>query len=366
MGGRHKKIDFKGEKPLNPYTKAGREQYERLMKEQGILSKKEAERLREQGAPDQAYYGGSARAFARMQHQARKDIREGKAAEEKELAELKSERENTRQDEEVASRERDLASAIARQSRHEYAGKIGNIRSDAEGTIQQRMAELAGKPTIGDATEAALQANRQNAQEQLAQQVGLLNRQARGMAGSMGEGGALAMQQAMASAGAGGADLAAMNQNQLNQLSADARFKAGLQQRLEDVDTADLGMKTRLGAISDELNARQGLMDTDQRQQALAGQRQMQLLGARNQMAGGLYGIESGKLADARDRQDFLYATQFAQDQEEAARLFEESKRKNTAQRVISTFFDPLDFRGSGSQGVASSPSPRYGGGAYG
>lgn len=360
------KHSTKGRLTANPTTKKGQAQYEQMMKEDGILSKKEGERLREQGAPDQAYYGGSKAAFGRMQMQARKDIKEGKKAEAEELKQLKSERENTRQDEDQASRERDLSAALAGRSRGEYAQGIGNIRSDAEGTLQKRMAELAGKPTIGDATEAALQANRQNAQEQLAQQVGLLNRQARGMAGSMGEGGALAMQQAMASAGAGGADLAAMNQNQLNQLAGDARYKAGMAQRLEDVDTADLGMKTRLGAISDELNARQGLMDTDQRQQALAGQRQLQLLGARNQMAGGLYGVESSKLSDARDRQDFLYGTAFAQDQEAAAQRFEEAKRKNTGQRIISTIFDPLDFRGSGSQGVASSPSLRYGGGAYG
>lgn len=355
----------KGTAP-NPFTKEGRDAYEKTLKEKGIMSRKEGKRLRDQGAPDQQYYGGSKEKFDELTKSAERDVKRGKVAEATELNELKKERQNTREDEDVASRERDLDSATRRQSRFDYANKIGNIRSDAEGTIQQRMSELAGKPTIGQATEAAMLANRQNAQEQLAQQVGLMNRQARGMAGSMGEGGALAMQQGMASAGAGAADLAAMNQNQLNTLGANMRFSAAQQQRAEDVDTANLGMQTRLGAISDELNARQGLLASDQQQAALAGQRQLQLLGARNQMAGGIYGIESSKLADARDRQDYMYGTQLQQDQQAAAQRFDLAKRKNTAQRLLSTFFDPLDIRGSGSQGIVSSPSLGTGGGAYG
>lgn len=126
------------------------------------------------------------------------------------------------------------------------------LTGSAESVLAQRKAELAGVPTIGQATDTALAANQANANANLANQIGMQNRAARGMAGSMGEGGALAMQQAMASAGANAGDQAAQNQMQQAQLAAQMRFGAAQQQNQQDLATANLGTDLRMGAAEAE------------------------------------------------------------------------------------------------------------------
>jgi enhancer of polycomb-like protein len=241
--------------------------------------RRDARKLRKKG-PTQAEYGGNAGAKAEMRTELRGQDRDAKLREKDEYKQVTEQRTDSQGKAKQGERERRTSSGLAGQSLNTLEGSAARndigvgaagardlrntalaqdqLTGTAERVLGQRANALAGSPTIGQATDTALAANRLNARDQLAQQIGLQNRQARGLAGSMGEGGALAMQQAMASAGAGAADLAAMNQTEQNQLAAKMRFDAAAQQRGEDVDTANLGLQARMGAAEQERAAQLG------------------------------------------------------------------------------------------------------------
>lgn len=127
-----------------------------------------------------------------------------------------------------------------------------SLAGTAEGVLAQRSSDLAGAPSITAMNEDNILANQANAQAQQQRSTQMLNRQAMGLAAGQGEGGALAMQQAMASAGAGAADLAAAKNAQLAESTAASRYGASQAQRGELVDTANLGLTTRMGAAEQE------------------------------------------------------------------------------------------------------------------
>ncbi len=104
---------------------------------------------------------------------------------------------------------------------------------------------------ILDAADQAITKNDLLAQERLMQQTGLLSRSARGLAGSMGEGGALAMQQAIASSGVAAADLAAQDQNTRAQLANDTRYAAARQRSQDILGTADAKAQTAYMSAQD-------------------------------------------------------------------------------------------------------------------
>lgn len=242
------------------------------------------------------------------------------------------------------------------QSTRNQAYSQNQLTGTADNVLARRSAELAGAPTIGQAVETNIGANAANAQARLGQSMGLANRQARGLAGSMGEGGALAMQQAMASAGANSADLLAQNNTQQGQMAADLRLQAALRQNDLDVDSANLGLTTRMGAAEQEranqmavaganagdilnvgnanagniydaalqqTSARAGLMQQDAANQQNIGNRQLNLLGTRMDMAGNRQALAQQDVAGARQGEQFIEGAQLGVDQANNAQAYQ-------------------------------------------
>lgn len=164
----------------------------------------------------------------------------------------------------------------------------GSLAGTAEGVLAQRQSALAGAPTITQANENNILANAANAQAAQQRSTQMLNRQAMGLAAGQGEGGALAMQQAMASAGAAAGDMAGQQNQQLADQVAQSRYAAAMGERGEVVDSANLGLQTRMGAAEQEranqmaiANANAGTLEGAAGNRAAAG---MATAGAQSQL----------------------------------------------------------------------------------
>lgn len=271
-------------------------------------NKQKSDRQLRKKGPDIAYYGGSKEANDAYRKEAKGEVKAGKERETDQYKKLQEAADKTSEKERRSESERVGAQMDALSSRQGYQSAVDKIP---------------------ETTEAAIQAQAKNAQDQLAAKTAMQNRQARGLAGSMGEGGALAMQQAMASAGAGAADALAQNQLQQNQQSADMRFNAMQQQ----------------------LAGQQNLAGMDQSTYQNASQRQLGLLSAANSAAGGMYDAAAGSLGAARQNQQFIENSALASQQQANQQAYENAKKNNFFGKVVSTVFDPMDFRGSGSKG---------------
>ncbi len=144
------------------------------------------------------------------------------------------------------------------------------LTGSAESILAQRAAQIGASPTIGAATETNILANEANAGARTANATQMLNRQAMGLAAGQGEGGALAMQQAVASAGAASGDMAAQSNLALGDQAAQSRYAAAMAQRDQDLAEAGYASDTRMGAAEAERQA----------QLAIAGQNATSLEGA--------------------------------------------------------------------------------------
>lgn len=147
----------------------------------------------------------------------------------------------------------------------------GSLVQSTDSVLANREATLAAAPTIGAATETAIAANQANAQAQTQYAQGRLNQNAMGLAAGQGESGALALQQAIASAGAGGADIAAQSNMQQAQQNAGMRFDAAAQQRAEVVGGADAAVAARLAAAGAERTNQMAVADKNATQSYGAG-----------------------------------------------------------------------------------------------
>lgn len=126
------------------------------------------------------------------------------------------------------------------------------LTGSAENILQQRAAQIGATPTIGQAIETNIGANTANANQQLARSTQMLNRQAMGLAAGQGEGGALAMQQAMANSGVNAADMAAQKNMMLGDQAAQLRLQAALTQREQDLAEAGYASDARMQAAAQE------------------------------------------------------------------------------------------------------------------
>jgi hypothetical protein len=375
--------------------------------------RKENKRLRKEG-PDTAFYGGSEEAQKDYQREARQDVARSEQRDTEAYRNTLREQNRVRDLEGAAENERQGYASTAASSRNAYSGDVdaigdqanranwmrnsalggatgirnqayeqNQLTGTAENALARRAQELQGVPSIGGAVNTAIGANNAAAQARLGQSMGLANRQARGMAGSLGEGGALALQQAMASSGANAADLMAQNNTMQSQLAADLRLQGALRQNELDVNSANLGLDTRMGAAEAEranqmavaaanagdtlgignanagnvydaalqtAQARAGLMQQDAANQQVAGNRQLNLLGASNNLS--LAGQDAAQqgLRDARQNNQFIEGTAAGISQMDNQRAYEAAVKKKD--RIISTIFDPADFRGSGTRGT--------------
>lgn len=153
----------------------------------------------------------------------------------------------------------------AQQAINARANALGTnaLTGSTENILAQRAAQIGASPTIGQAIETNIGANIANANQQLARSTQMLNRQAMGLAAGQGEGGALAMQQAMANAGVNAADLTAQKNMQLADISAQNRLTAALTQREQDLAEAGYASQARLGAAEKERTNQLGFAEKD-------------------------------------------------------------------------------------------------------
>lgn len=131
----------------------------------------------------------------------------------------------------------------------------GGLAGTTESVLSQRAAAVAAAPTIGQATEAGIVANAANAGANQSRAGGLIDRQALGLASSQGEGGAAAMQQAIASATAAKGDMAGASNLALNEQNAALRLSAAQQQNAQTMAEAGYAADARLGAAGQDRTA---------------------------------------------------------------------------------------------------------------
>lgn len=248
----------------------------------GLLDRMREARKRRREGPERSYYGGTIGEQQNFQKKAGQDENAARERETTAYDSLRKQKGRAAEDTDRARTEyRDRATATGntmtdygrginaigdaankgQELRNTALGR-DRLTGTAENALQQRSNALAASPNLMQATNQAIAAQEAASRDQLAQKLGMMNRQARGLAGSMGEGGALAMQQALASAGAGAADVLATNQTGLDQRSSEMRYGAAQAQRAEDVASADLGLGTRMDAAAAE---RQAMLDTAER-----------------------------------------------------------------------------------------------------
>lgn len=279
--------------------------------------RREQRKLRKNG-PEKQYYGGSERAFESSQRDA--DRKTDSAADDYEAAKktAKTEMSRLRKETDEADADYNAAKSQAQESRQGYQSSIAGIGTNAQQAIAMRNNALA-QNDLNAAANTAINQNNQIAQQRLAQGIGLQNRAARGLAAGMGEGGALAMQQAIAQAGANAGDLTAQNNVTQAQLANDMRYGAAQQQVANALGVADANAGTQYDSGLQMANANSGLMQADQNIQQLTDARQQNLLGMRSGLAElGVSGALSNQ-GQQLGNQQVINTSQLGVDQQNAA-----------------------------------------------
>lgn len=188
--------------------------------------------------------------------------------------------------------------AAAANATRSNALATGSLAGTAESVLAQRQAALAAAPSIQQANETNIAANAVNAganQERAAQ---MITRQGMGLAAGQGEGGALAMQQALASAGSAIGDNAGQSNLALNESNAAARYAAAMAQNAQTVDSANLGLSTRMDAAAAERANQMGVAQANAGSlESAAGNRATAGLGVANQI--GQMSVDAAKADQA-------------------------------------------------------------------
>lgn len=222
----------------------------------------------------------------------------------------------------TASRDRAL------ESRQKAQASLAGIQGGADKAIAMRNAALA-KNNLNDAAGTAITANEAVAAQRLSRAQGALNAQARGLAGGMGEGGSLAMQQALASAGAGSADLAAENQLNLTEAANKTRFDAAQGQVQNELGVADANAGTTYDAGINTSSASQNLYNADQAARDAATQRQGNFFAQGVSTAGAGLDSTLGNKGQELNNEQTINTAQISADQARANAVAE-AARKNS------------------------------------
>lgn len=154
----------------------------------------------------------------------------------------------------------------------------GSLVGSTENILAQRAATLGASPTIGQATETALAANRVNANTQLQNAQQAMNRQSMGLASGMGESGAGAMQAAIMANAAARGQAGAQTNMQLADQNAQLRYSAAQAQREQDLAEAGYASDARLGAAGSEREAALGFADKTAADQMATGSSRAELV----------------------------------------------------------------------------------------
>lgn len=328
-------------------TKGRRRRKERRAK------RREQRSLRKNG-PKEQFYGGSQEALDSARKSADRNVSEASDSFDSAQRTAKTEMSRLRKTSTSAESDYEASKAQTQESRSGYQSSIAGIGQNAQQAIAMRNNALA-QNDLNAAANTAINQNNAVAQQRLAQSIGLQNRAARGLAGSMGEGGALAMQQAMASAGAGAADLSAQNQVTQAQLANDMRYGAAQQQVANALSVADANAGTQYDSGLQLANANAGLMQSDANLQQLADARSQNLLSMRGQMAE--LGVSSALSNQGQQlqNQQTINGTQLGVDQATAAQKYAAAQANSPLAKLNNVLTGIKTVKGITKEGSAAS-----------
>lgn len=256
----------------------------------------------------------------------------------------------------------DISAAAQRSiaARNQAIASSPTMAQSANSLLQARTAQLASVPTIGAATDAAITGMGQAADARLTATTAANNRAAMGLAAGQGEGGALGMQQAIASGAQGGADALAANNIQQNDLGAQMRFSAAQTQNQQDFDSANLGLDVGMNAAGADRDALLARAQSDQamtydaanqvagQNQALLGaagarlgqadSRQQNFLAGRLGAASDMTGAAAGMVGQNLNNQQAINGTQLTADQANDKARLESTLANSLGGRLKSVF----------------------------
>lgn len=211
----------------------------------------------------------------------------------------------------------------ATRAREEQRASIGGLGT-ASSSAQQLRNEALLRNDANAAAAHGIQENEAVAAQRLGLQQNMLARRARGLAGSMGEGGALAMQSAIQGANAGGADLAAQNAVTQAEQAAAMRQRAAEQRIANAMAVADANAGLTYQTGQDVVSAQQAARGLDLQAQGAATERQLNLLGQRGAAVGAGAGTATSAAGQEIGSQTALVGGQLS-----AAQANEEARLKS-------------------------------------
>jgi len=177
-------------------------------------------------------------------------------------------------------------------------GAYDGIQSSADRAIAMRNQALAAND-LNAAADRGIQQNNALAQQRLALAIGQQNRAAQALASGQGEGGALAMQAAIAQAGQANADQALQSDLAQAQLANDMRYKAA-----QDQVTNALGVSRDNATTTVQTNQFQNALAAAQ--QGLADQRQARIREDLNKTQLANLGLDISRQQAATDQLNFM------------------------------------------------------------
>lgn len=301
-------------------TKRGKKREQRREK------RRAARKTRREG-PSKQYLGGSEKAYKEMSRTAGQGVseaREGYGGATDRLRETGDRASLLEEDAGEAARRARL-DALA--SRSAYQGAIGGLRSSADSAIGLRNRALLENDLNAAATRGIAE-NEAVARTRLAQNTGLVARQARGLAGSMGEGSALGLQQAIASSGASSAELAARSAADQAAEAAKMRYAAAQGQVANALGVADANAGLTYGAAQDVVGATQAARAQDLEAQAAEVARQTVFLNARMQADQAGTGAALDNQGQQFSNQQFVEGTQLGQNTLDAQNKFQAAQNR--------------------------------------
>lgn len=234
--------------------------------------RRENRKLRKEG-PKKQFYGGSEADLKEQRERAGESVADSQDRYRSSADRIDSAQDRASELEGEADSDYSRSQDRSGKSRRDYGNSISAVNTAASNAINQRKNALL-ENNLNQIAEQNILANQDNAQSMLRNNIGIQNRAARGLAGSMGEGGALALQQAMAQAGQGAADQAAQTALEQQQLAASTRFNAANQQVANALATANLNAGDMNQAAQAVAQLRGNLLGQDLSNQAALGQRQ--------------------------------------------------------------------------------------------
>lgn len=307
-------------------------------------------KLRKKG-PEAQFYGGSEEATEEARKRSQESVEKSEKGFDSATGRMEGSSDRSAQLEGDAEKDYKNARYAASQSRDSQKSAIKDINTSAQQANTLRSQALAAN-NLNTIADANIRQNQALAGQQLTNQTGILRRGALGMAAGAGEGGALGIQQALASSGAGAADLAAQTALQQNQLANDTRFNAANQQASNALAVGNANAGQLYDASGQVAAQTAALRGADMASQDAATGRQLNFLGQTNQANSNIGALALENQGQQLRNQQVINTAQLGADTLAAQNAYDAAKARNPFQKMMSTVFDPMDFRGSGQKGI--------------